>query len=86
MTWVDPLAAFYPAETCHRDYLTRHPDEPYIAIYDLPKVDALKRLFPEDFKAQPALVLSNATDLVHDHDAVPGGLAGAFSVAAVAPH
>lgn len=59
VTRVDPLVAFYPAETYHQDYLTRHPDQPYIATYDVPKVSALKALFPEQYKAQPALVLAN---------------------------
>jgi peptide-methionine (S)-S-oxide reductase len=36
--------------------MTRHPNQPYIAIHDLPKVDNLKRLFPADYRAEPALV------------------------------
>jgi len=47
---------FYSAEAYHQDYMTLHPNQPYIAIHDLPKVDNLKRLFPADYRAEPALV------------------------------
>jgi len=47
---------FYTAEDYHQDYMTRHPTQAYIAFYDLPKIDNLKRLFPEKFKSQPNLV------------------------------
>lgn len=43
---VAPLKAFYAAEDYHQDYLVHHPDQPYIVINDLPKIDALKRQFP----------------------------------------
>lgn len=46
VTEVAPLKAFYPAEVYHQDYATLHPDQPYIAINDLPKVDHLRRMFP----------------------------------------
>jgi peptide-methionine (S)-S-oxide reductase len=46
VTEVTALKAFYPAEAYHQDYATRHPDQPYIAINDLPKVDHLKQMFP----------------------------------------
>ena len=45
-TRVDKLSGFYPAEAYHQDFLVNHPDYPYIAVNDMPKVDALKRLFP----------------------------------------
>ena len=56
-TRVDPLHGFYPAETYHQDYLVHNPDFAYIAINDMPKVEALKRLFPEDYSATPVLAL-----------------------------
>jgi peptide-methionine (S)-S-oxide reductase len=46
VTEVAALKAFYPAEAYHQDYATRHPDQPYIAINDLPKVDHLRQMFP----------------------------------------
>ncbi len=46
VTQVAALKAFYRAEAHHQDYATRHPDEPYIAINDLPKVENLRKQFP----------------------------------------
>ena len=56
VTTVEAGATFYPAEAYHQDYLTRHPRAPYIVVNDLPKVDALKRLFPDLYRADPVLV------------------------------
>ena len=47
MTQVVPLKGFYPAEQYHQDYATDHPHQPYIMIYDAPKVTNLRRMFPE---------------------------------------
>jgi peptide-methionine (S)-S-oxide reductase len=47
---------FWPAEDYHQDYLERHPTQPYIAINDIPKVQGLQRLFPENWAQRPALV------------------------------
>jgi len=52
-TQVVPLAAFYAAEEHHQDYLKNNPDEPYIVHNDLPKIAALKRKFPELYRADP---------------------------------
>jgi peptide-methionine (S)-S-oxide reductase len=56
VTRVDPFQSFYPAEDYHQDYLVHHPDEPYIVYNDLPKVANLKRLLPDLYRDQPALV------------------------------
>lgn len=58
-TTIEPDKAFYPAEEYHQDYLTLHPNQPYIVINDLPKIDNLKLIFPDRFRAKPALVLAN---------------------------
>jgi peptide-methionine (S)-S-oxide reductase len=55
-TRVDPLRGFYPAEDYHQDYLYLHPSQPYIAINDIPKVNNLKRVFPDLYLPQPTLV------------------------------
>ena len=47
VTQVVAFKAFYPAESYHQDYAVHHPDEPYIAINDLPKVEHLKQVLPE---------------------------------------
>jgi peptide-methionine (S)-S-oxide reductase len=56
VTTVEPGKAFYPAEAYHQDYLTLHPNQPYIAINDIPKVKALEQLFPEFYRPDPVLV------------------------------
>lgn len=50
VTATEPLTQFYPAEAYHQDYAARHPDNPYIAIHDLPKVVRLKETFPDLYK------------------------------------
>jgi len=55
-TKVGQLAAFYPAEAYHQDYAIKHPTQPYIAIHDLPKVEDLKRLFPNLYQVNPVTV------------------------------
>ena len=47
VTQVVALKAFYPAEDYHQDYAAHHPENLYIAINDLPKVDHLRKQFPE---------------------------------------
>ncbi|MGI4876072.1 MAG: peptide-methionine (S)-S-oxide reductase MsrA [Janthinobacterium lividum] len=49
-TTVESGKTFYPAEDYHQNFLARNPDYPYIVAYDLPKVAALKRLFPLVYK------------------------------------
>ncbi|MDT7541359.1 MAG: peptide-methionine (S)-S-oxide reductase [Acidobacteriota bacterium] len=47
VTQVTPLDSFYQAEAYHQDYATRHPDDPYIAYNDLPKVENLRKRLPD---------------------------------------
>jgi peptide-methionine (S)-S-oxide reductase len=54
VTRIDPVGPFYPAEAYHQGYLDRHPDAPYIAINDMPKVRALQSLFGDNWQATPA--------------------------------
>jgi peptide-methionine (S)-S-oxide reductase len=56
VTKIDPDRTFYPAEAYHQDYLTRNPRNPYIAFNDLPKIDELKRVFADLYRATPVLV------------------------------
>lgn len=55
-TRVDPLKGFFKAEDYHQDYLIRHPQQAYIATYDLPKVAMLRQVFPDRFVATPTTV------------------------------
>jgi peptide-methionine (S)-S-oxide reductase len=56
VTKIEPGRDFYPAEDYHQDFLTRNPRSPYVVINDLPKIENLKRLFPELYRATPVLV------------------------------
>ncbi len=60
-TRVAPLPGFTPAEDYHQDFLARPPDHPYVASNDIPKVEALKRLFPESYAPAPVLALPGRT-------------------------
>jgi peptide-methionine (S)-S-oxide reductase len=55
VTRVDPLKGFYPAEDYHQDYLYHNPGAPYIAMFDIPKVQNFKRTFPELYSGRPVL-------------------------------
>jgi peptide-methionine (S)-S-oxide reductase len=56
VTTIEPGKEFYPAEDYHQDYLTIHPHQPYIVVNDLPKIQALKELFPDSYRETPVLV------------------------------
>jgi peptide-methionine (S)-S-oxide reductase len=58
VTRIEPDRTFYPAEAYHQDYLTRHPNNPYIVYNDLPKVEGLQRMYPALYRADPVLVAS----------------------------
>lgn len=49
VTQVQALKEFYAAEAYHQNYAELHPNEPYIVYNDAPKVENLKRQFPELF-------------------------------------
>jgi peptide-methionine (S)-S-oxide reductase len=50
VTQVGPLQGFYEAEAYHQDYALRNPYNPYIMYNDEPKIDALKKKFPDLFQ------------------------------------
>lgn len=52
VTEVAALKSFNEAEAYHQDYLVNHPDEPYIVINDMPKVENLKKQLPGLYKAK----------------------------------
>ena len=51
VTKVTPLKGFYAAESYHQNYATLHPDSPYIAYWDLPKVANLQKEMPDLYVA-----------------------------------
>ncbi len=59
VTKIEPDRGFVAAEDYHQDFMTLNPGHPYIVFNDLPKVENLKRLFPESYRADPVLVSSS---------------------------
>jgi peptide-methionine (S)-S-oxide reductase len=55
VTRVDPLKGFYEAEDYHQDFLIHNPTQPYIALYDIPKLENFRRTFPELYSGRPVL-------------------------------
>jgi peptide-methionine (S)-S-oxide reductase len=47
VTQVVPLQGFYPAEAYHQDFVRRNPAHPYVVVNALPKVQKLKKTYPE---------------------------------------
>lgn len=56
VTKVEPLKGFYEAEGYHQDYLALNPDAAYIRYNDLPKIAALKRVWPQYYQEKPVLL------------------------------
>jgi len=52
VTQVAALQSFNEAEAYHQDYLANHPDEPYIVINDMPKIENLRKQLPSLYKAK----------------------------------
>ena len=59
--WRDPIVTraerfmgFQDADSYHQNFLTRNPRHPYIQRWDMPKVAALKAMFPTLYRAKPA--------------------------------
>ena len=52
VTQIAALKSFSEAEAYHQDYLVNHPDEPYIVINDMPKIENLRKQLPGLYKAK----------------------------------
>jgi peptide-methionine (S)-S-oxide reductase len=61
VTRVEPDQTFYAAEAYHQDFLTRNPNHPYIVVHDLPKIESLKRVQPDLYRAKPVLVAAGSS-------------------------
>ena len=59
VTKLDALTGFYPAEDYHQDFAVVHPTYPYIVFNDLPKVENLKRMFPDYYRDTPVTVMAS---------------------------
>ncbi len=53
VTKLGALRGFVRAEGYQQDYLIHHPDQPYIVYNDLPKIEKLKRLYPQFVAERP---------------------------------
>ncbi|MCU1350265.1 MAG: msrAB [Acidobacteria bacterium] len=58
VTKIEPLKGFYAAEDYHQDYLIRNPHDGYIVVNDLPKIAALKKVYPELYRATPVALVA----------------------------
>ncbi|MBV9334037.1 MAG: peptide-methionine (S)-S-oxide reductase MsrA [Candidatus Eremiobacteraeota bacterium] len=47
VTIVAPLRGFYPAENYHQDFAIHNPQNPYIVLNDLPKLQKLRKEYPQ---------------------------------------
>jgi peptide-methionine (S)-S-oxide reductase len=59
VTKIEPLKGFYPAEGYHQDYLIHHPESGYIQANDLPKIEGLKKVWPQYYQAQAVRLARN---------------------------
>jgi peptide-methionine (S)-S-oxide reductase len=50
VTQVVPLRNFYAAEDYHQNFITQHPNYPYVVVNDLPKLKQLQDEFPTLYK------------------------------------
>ena len=50
VTQIVPLQQFHRGEAYHQNYLALHPDQPYIVIHDLPKLQHLRQAFPQLYR------------------------------------
>ena len=55
-TTIEPNKPFYAAEAYHQDYMAHNPTQLYILFNEQPKVDNLKKFFPELYRETPVLV------------------------------
>ncbi|KFG92897.1 methionine sulfoxide reductase A [Burkholderia paludis] len=55
VTRVEDYKGFYAAEGYHQNYLELHPDAPYIAYNDMPKIAGLKQYFPALYRTDAVL-------------------------------
>lgn len=47
VTRISKLDKFYDAEGYHQDYMRKNPNQPYIVAHDRPKLEDLKKRFPD---------------------------------------
>jgi peptide-methionine (S)-S-oxide reductase len=53
VTKIEPLKGFYAAEDYHQDFLIHNPHYGYIVVNDMPKIYALKKIYPDLYRETP---------------------------------
>lgn len=56
VTRIESGKTFYAAEAYHQNYMTLHPNEPYIVSNELPKLANLKRIVPDLYRPEAVLL------------------------------
>lgn len=59
VTTLETERSFYAAEANHQDFMFHNPTYPYIVTNDQPKIEGLRRLLPDVYRAKPVLVGDN---------------------------
>jgi len=59
VTKIEAEKGFYAAEDYHQDFLIHNPTYPYIVRNDLPKIEALKRVYPQLYRPTPVMLASS---------------------------
>ncbi|AEG49241.1 Peptide methionine sulfoxide reductase msrA [Sphingobium chlorophenolicum L-1] len=54
VTRVERFTGFQDADRSHQDFLRKNPRHPYIQRWDMPKLDALKSMFPMLYNERPS--------------------------------
>lgn len=49
-TQLSSLKQFYAAEDYHQNFIARNPNYPYVVVHDLPKIQQLRKAFPDLYK------------------------------------
>ncbi|AGA65218.1 Peptide methionine sulfoxide reductase MsrA [Liberibacter crescens BT-1] len=50
VTNLEPLDTFYLAEEYHQNYVKQHKKQPYVVVYDTPKLEKLKSVYPDLYR------------------------------------
>jgi peptide-methionine (S)-S-oxide reductase len=59
-TSVETDKTFFRAEDYHQDYIYNNPWKPYVILHERPKINALKRHFPDRYREKPVLTAERA--------------------------
>ena len=52
ITEVTPFTTFYPAEAYHQNYITHHPNDPYVRGVSIPRFEKFKKQFEGKLKSE----------------------------------